>query len=105
MTTILHMAPTRYARAGSRILTGVTNVTPTSGGSSACAARRSWARHIAIGGLVRSVHVGRRVIQQTIAQLGELDEHGRLGARPGGAVELEEFSAYLNARRRAVCKQ
>src|SRR5580658_8661117 len=28
--------------------------------------------------LVRSVRVGRRVIQQTVAQLGELDEHGRL---------------------------
>lgn len=31
--------------------------------------------------LVRSVRVGRRVIQQTVAQLGELDEHGRLQAR------------------------
>jgi transposase len=31
--------------------------------------------------LVRSVRVGRRVIQQTVAQLGELDEHGRVGAR------------------------
>jgi transposase len=31
--------------------------------------------------LVRSVRVGRRVIQQTVAQLGELDAHGRLGAR------------------------
>ena len=31
--------------------------------------------------LVRSVRVGRRVIQQTVAQLGELDEHGRLAAR------------------------
>ena len=31
--------------------------------------------------LVRSVRVGRRVIQQTVAQLGELDEQGRLGAR------------------------
>lgn len=30
--------------------------------------------------LVRSVRVGRRVIQQTIAQLGELDEHGRIAA-------------------------
>jgi hypothetical protein len=28
--------------------------------------------------LVRSVRVGRRVIQQTVAQLGELDEHGRV---------------------------
>jgi len=31
--------------------------------------------------LVRSVRVGRRVIQQTVAQLSELDEHGRLEAR------------------------
>src|SRR5260370_7810251 len=31
--------------------------------------------------LVRSVRVGRRVIQQTVAQLGELDERGRVRAR------------------------
>jgi hypothetical protein len=31
--------------------------------------------------LVRSVRVGRRVIQQTVAQLGELDERGRFEAR------------------------
>jgi hypothetical protein len=31
--------------------------------------------------LVRSVRVGRRVIQQTVAHLGELDAHGRLEAR------------------------
>lgn len=31
--------------------------------------------------LVRSVRVGRRVIQETVAQLGELDEHGRIAAR------------------------
>ena len=31
--------------------------------------------------LVRSVRVGRRVIQQTVAQLGELDERGCLEAR------------------------
>ena len=31
--------------------------------------------------LVRSIRVGRRVIQQTVAQLGELDEHGWLAAR------------------------
>jgi transposase len=31
--------------------------------------------------LVRSVRVGRRVIQQTVAHLGELDDHGRLEAR------------------------
>jgi hypothetical protein len=33
------------------------------------------------GGLVRSVRVGRRVIQQTVAHLGELDEQGRVAAR------------------------
>lgn len=31
--------------------------------------------------VVRSVRVGRRVIQQTVAHLGELDEHGRVEAR------------------------
>jgi hypothetical protein len=31
--------------------------------------------------VVRSVRVGRRVIQQTVAQLGELDERGRIEAR------------------------
>src|SRR6201986_1783654 len=31
--------------------------------------------------LVRSVRVGRRVIQQTVAQIGELDAHGRIEAR------------------------
>jgi hypothetical protein len=31
--------------------------------------------------LVRSVRVGRRVVQQTVAHLGELDEHGRVAAR------------------------
>jgi transposase len=31
--------------------------------------------------LVRSVRIGRRVIQQTVAHLGELDEHGRIEAR------------------------
>jgi transposase len=31
--------------------------------------------------LVRSVRVGRRVVQQTVAQLGELDEQGRVAAR------------------------
>jgi hypothetical protein len=30
---------------------------------------------------VRSVRVGRRVIQQTVAHLGEIDEHGRVEAR------------------------
>ncbi len=31
--------------------------------------------------LVRSVRVGKRVIQQTVAHFGELDEHGRMEAR------------------------
>ena len=31
--------------------------------------------------LVRSIRVGQRVIQQTVAQLGELDERGRIQAR------------------------
>src|ERR1700682_623116 len=31
--------------------------------------------------LVRSVRVGRRVVEQTVAQLGELDERGRIEAR------------------------
>jgi hypothetical protein len=31
--------------------------------------------------LVRSVRVGRRVVQQTVAQLGELDDRGRVEAR------------------------
>ena len=31
--------------------------------------------------LVRSVRIGRRVVQQTVAQLGELDERGRVQAR------------------------
>ena len=31
--------------------------------------------------LVRSVRVGRRVIQQTVAQLGEVDELGRIQVR------------------------
>jgi hypothetical protein len=31
--------------------------------------------------LVRSVRVGRRVIQQTMAHLGEIDERGRVEAR------------------------
>ena len=31
--------------------------------------------------LVRSIRVGRRVIRQTVAHLGELDEHGRVEAR------------------------
>ena len=34
--------------------------------------------------LVRSVRVGKRVIQQTVAHLGELDEQGRIAARALG---------------------
>jgi transposase len=54
--------------------------------------------------LVRSVRVGRRVIQQTVAQLGELDEHGRLEARafartligaPEQATLFDDGSAHL----------
>ena len=54
--------------------------------------------------LVRSVRVGRRVIQQTVAQLGELDEQGRLQARalarhligePEQARLFEDGSAHL----------
>jgi transposase len=54
--------------------------------------------------LVRSVRVGRRVIQQTVAQLGELDAHGRIGARafarrligaPEQAALFNDASAHL----------
>jgi transposase len=54
--------------------------------------------------LVRSVRVGRRVIQQTVAHLGELDEQGRLKARalarhligePEQARLFEDGSAHL----------
>jgi transposase len=54
--------------------------------------------------LVRSVRVGRRIIQQTVAQLGELDEHGRIAARalarqligaPEQAALFEDGSQHL----------
>lgn len=54
--------------------------------------------------LVRSVRVGRRVIQQTVAHLGELDEHGRVEARalarrligaPEGAQLFDDGSEHL----------
>jgi transposase len=54
--------------------------------------------------LVRSVRVGRRVIQQTVAQLGELDERGRVAARafartligaPEQATLFDDGSAHL----------
>lgn len=55
--------------------------------------------------LVRSVRVGRRVIQQTVAHLGELDEHGRLEARalartligaPEQATLFDDGSSHLS---------
>lgn len=55
--------------------------------------------------LVRSVRVGRRVIQQTVAQLGELDVHGRIEARalaqrligaPEQAALFNDGSEHLN---------
>ncbi len=54
--------------------------------------------------LVRSVRIGRRVIQQTVAQLGELDAQGRLEARtlarhligePEQAQIFDDGSAHL----------
>jgi hypothetical protein len=42
--------------------------------------RKDWKVH-RYWRLVRSVCVGRRVIQQTVAHLGELDAHGRIEAR------------------------
>src|SRR5580693_761066 len=56
--------------------------------------------------LVRSVRVGRRVIQQPVAQLGELDERGRIEARalarrligaPEEAPLFDEGSQHLTA--------
>jgi len=56
--------------------------------------------------LVRSVRVGRRVIQQTVAHLGELDEHGRIKARalarrligaPEQAQLFDDGSAHVTA--------
>jgi transposase len=56
--------------------------------------------------LVRSVRVGRRVIQQTVAQLGELDERGRLEARAlaRGLIGAPEQAALFNggSRHQAV---
>jgi transposase len=64
--------------------------------------------------LVRSVRVGRRVIQQTVAHLGELDERGRVEARalarrligvPEEAPLFNDDSRHLSApvRLRGVC--
>lgn len=56
--------------------------------------------------LVRSVRVGRRVIQQTVAHLGELDEHGCIEARalarrligaPEQAQLFDDGSGHLTA--------
>ena len=49
--------------------------------------------------LVRSVRVGRRVIQQTVAQLGELDEQGRVQARALAAL-LNRLGIVLPKRMR-----
>src|SRR6266446_4220336 len=49
--------------------------------------------------LVRSVRVGRRVVQQTVAHLGELDAHGRARAKAlaraitGGREQPDLFEA------------
>jgi transposase len=56
--------------------------------------------------LVRSVRVGRRVIQRTVAHLGELDEHGRIEAQalahrligaPEQAQLFDDGSAHVTA--------
>ena len=56
--------------------------------------------------LVRSIRVGRRVIQQTVAHLGELDERGRIQARalarrligaPEEASLFDDGSRHLSA--------
>ena len=50
--------------------------------------------------LVRSVRVGRRVIQQTVAHLGELDEQGRVEARRWRSqlIGTPEQAALFNER-------
>lgn len=56
--------------------------------------------------LVRSVRHGRRVVQETVAQLGELDAHGRASARllaqeimgGGGGAQQELFEAASNGK-------
>lgn len=64
--------------------------------------------------LVQSVRVGRRVIQQTVAQLGELDAEGRLQARtlaqrligaPEQAALFEDGSGHhsVSVRLKGVC--
>ena len=45
--------------------------------------------------LVRSVRVGRRVVQQVVAHLGELDEQGRVAAR---ALARHRVSGYGSGR-------
>jgi hypothetical protein len=63
---------------------------------------------------VRNVRVGRHVIQQTMAQLGELDEHSRLEARasarhligvPGQAQLFDDGSGYLTVGREPVSRR
>src|SRR5436309_9063643 len=62
--------------------------------------------------VVRSVRVGRRVIQQTVAQLGELDERGRIEARslsrrligvPEQAPLFDEGSEHVTVPVRLKC--
>jgi hypothetical protein len=58
--------------------------------------------------LLRSIRVGRRVIQQTVAHLGEIDERGRFGAaecdgekeaqRRGLPIHLRGLRALLHLR-------
>ena len=58
--------------------------------------------------LVRSVRHGRRVVQETVAQLGELDAHGRARARllaqeiMGGGAQQELFEAASSKQTIAV---
>jgi hypothetical protein len=54
--------------------------------------------------LVRSVRVGRRVVQQTVAHLGELDAQGRARAKALGRSitgELEQPELPMSRRRRS----
>jgi hypothetical protein len=46
--------------------------------------------------LVRSVRVGRRVIQQTVAHLGELDERGRIEALARRLIGAPEQTALFD---------
>ncbi|MBO0766408.1 MAG: hypothetical protein J2P50_17710 [Hyphomicrobiaceae bacterium] len=52
-----------------------------SAGACTCAIRKKDGKAHCTWCPVRSVRVGKRVIQQTVAYLDELDEHGRIEAR------------------------